>query len=551
MTDKPVRRGKMLSPPSLVGLAVGLVPVGLSFTPSLLPRPFVMQGVITGICVALGYAIGVFIAWVMRRLTKWEPAPRVRRIAWIAVLVATVAVIVASVSVGESWQNEVRRLVEMAPITWTFMLKAIPVAALMAALLVIVGRALRAATRGLARLLGRRLPPWAGLSIGGVIVALLVVVLLVAGFKGFEKLTKDVYGKKNATTAEGVVQPQSAARSGSSASLVSWQSLGMQGRNFVGRGPTVAQLQAFNGKPPKEPIRVYVGLDSAPTAEARAAVAVSELERTGAFTRKLLVVMGCTGTGWIEPQSADPPEFMYNGDTAEVTIQYSFLPSWISTITDKADASSAGKALFNAVYATWSKLPAGSRPKLIAYGLSLGSFACQAALTGAQDLRDRTDGAFFSGTPNFSQPWRAIEDTRDAGSPEWLPIYEKGATVRFAAAPKYFSRPASPWNDPRVLYLQHGSDPVVWWSQSLFLHQPDWLKEPRAPDVSPQTTWFPVVTFLQVTVDQFYGTTVPNGYGHNYGNMSVDAWSAIAPPPGWTAQRAQELQAAVDKYRIE
>jgi uncharacterized membrane protein len=44
---------------------------------------------------------------------------------------------------------------------------------------------------------------------------------------------------------------------------------------------------------------------------------------------------------------------------------------------------------------------------------------------------------------------------------------------------------------------------------------------------------------------------VPNGYGHNYGNMSVDAWSAIAPPPGWTAQKTQELQATVDKYRIE
>lgn len=551
MTEKSVRRGKMLSPPSLVGLAVGLVPVGLSFTPSLLPRPFLMQGVITGICVALGYGIGVFAAWVVRRLTKWEPAPRVRRLAWFVVLAATAAVIVAAVLVDTSWQNEVRRLLEMAPITWTLPLQAIPVAALVAALLVIVGRALRAATRGLKRLLGRRLPSWAGLTIGGAIVALAVVVLLVAAFKGFEALTNDIYGKTNDTTAEGVVQPQSPMRSGSNASLVSWQSLGREGRNFVGRGPTVAQLQDFNKRPPKEPIRVYVGLDSAPTAEARAALAVRELERTDAFSRQLLIVMGCTGTGWLEPQSADPPEYMYNGDTAEVSIQYSFLPSWISMITDQAKATSAGKALFNAVYAEWSKLPTGSRPKLIAYGLSLGSYACQAAFTSAQDIRDRTDGAFFAGTPNFSQPWRAIEDARAPTSPEWLPIYEKAATVRFAAAPKYFARPASSWNDPRVLFLQHGSDPVVWWSPNLFFHQPDWLKEPRAPDVSPQTTWFPVVTFLQVTVDQFYGTTVPNGHGHNYADMSVAAWSAVAPPPGWTAQRAQELQASIDQYRIE
>jgi uncharacterized membrane protein len=551
MTEKSVRRGKMLSPPSLVGLAVGLVPVGLSFTPSLLPRPFLMQGVITGICVALGYGIGVFAAWVVRRLTKWEPAPRTRRLAWIAVLAATAAIIVAAVLVGTSWQNEVRRLLEMAPITWTFVVMAIPVAALVAALLVIIGRSLRAAARGLGRLLERRLPSWASLTIGGAIVALAIVVLLVAAFKGFEALANDIYGKTNATTAEGVVQPRSPMRSGSSDSLVSWESLGREGRNFVGRGPTVAQLQDFSGRPPKEPIRVYVGLDSAPTAEARAAVAVRELERTDAFSRQLLIVMGCTGTGWLEPQSADPPEYMYNGDSAEVSIQYSFLPSWISMITDQAKATSAGKALFNAEHAEWSKLPTGSRPKLIAYGLSLGSYACQAAFTSAQDIRDRTDGAFFAGTPNFSQPWRTIEDARAPTSPEWLPIYEKGATVRFAAAPKYFARPESSWNDPRVLFLQHGSDPVVWWSPSLFVKQPDWLKEPRAPDVSPQTTWFPVVTFLQVTVDQFYGTTVPNGYGHNYGNMSVAAWSAVAPPPGWTAQRALELQASIDQYRIE
>ena len=156
MTQKPVRRGRFLSPPSLVGLAAGLVPIGLSVTPSLLPRPFVMQGVITGICVALGYAIGVFVAWAVRRLTKWEPAPRTRRIGWIVVLAAALVVILAAVFAGTSWQNEVRRLVDEAPITWTFLVKAIPVAALVAALLVIVARALRAAARGLASLLERR-----------------------------------------------------------------------------------------------------------------------------------------------------------------------------------------------------------------------------------------------------------------------------------------------------------------------------------------------------------------------------------------------------------
>ena len=551
MAEKPAKRGRFLSPPSLVGTAVGLLPIGMTVTPSLLPRTWVMQGVITGICVAIAYGLGVLVAWAVRKLTKWEPSVRVRRMAWLLVLVAAAAVLAAAVLVGTSWQNDVRSLVHEASVSPVLFVRAIPVGIIVVLVLLLVGRSLRAAARGLAHLLRRRLPRWAALSIGGVIVAVAVAVALFGAFKAFERITNDIYANVNTTTAPGVVQPTSSARSGSSASLVSWDSLGLQGRNFVGRGPSLQHLQEFSGQRPKEPIRVYVGLESAPTAQARADLALKELERTGAFTRQILIVMGCTGTGWIEPQSADPPEYMYNGDSAEVTIQYSDLPSWISFITDKAKATSAGKALFNAVYAEWAKLPATERPKLIAYGLSLGAFAGQSPFSGAADLRSRTDGGYFAGTPSDSQPWRSIEDGRDAGSPEWLPIYERGATVRFAAAPKDFARPAAPWDQPRVLYLQHGSDPVVWWSPSLLPSAPDWLKEPRAPDVSPDMTWLPLVTFLQVTVDQFYGTTVPNGFGHNYGNMSVEAWSAVAPPPGWTAQRAQDLQTAIDAYKIE
>jgi len=548
---KPTRRGKFFSLPSVVGTAAGVAVFALTMMPSLLPRPWLMQGVISGIVFVAAYGFGALAAWIVRRLTKWEPAALTRRIAWLVVIVAGATWVIVFVAMGAAWQNEVRRLVGVSQVDFLYVLKAVPVAALTALVLLWLARLLRAASRGAGRLFGKQAPHWLATSLGIVVVVLVVVVALAAAFKGFEKLSNDIYGKKNDTTASGLTQPQSAMRSGGSASLVSWQSLGLQGRNFVARGPSQEQLRAFNGRPPMEPIRVYVGLDSAPTAAARAALAVKELDRTGAFSRKLLVVMGATGTGWIEPQSADPPEYMYNGDTAEVTIQYSFLPSWISFITDKAKATDAGRALFNAVYARWSKLPATSRPKLIAYGLSLGSFAGQAPFTGAAEFRARTDGAYFAGTPNDSQPWRTFEDTRDAGSPEWQPVYEGGRTIRWASQPDNDTPAAAAWTSPRVLYLQHGSDPVVWWSPKLVLHEPGWLSEPRAPDVSPDTRWFPLITFLQLTVDQFYGTTVANGRGHNYGNMTVYAWSAIAAPPGWTVEKTQQLQATVDSYHIE
>ena len=67
------------------------------------------------------------------------------------------------------------------------------------------------------------------------------------------------------------------------------------------------------------------------------AVLLSELERTGAFDRKVLVIVPTTGTGWINPVAARSLEMMYNGDTAMVGSQYSYLPSWISFLGDRRE----------------------------------------------------------------------------------------------------------------------------------------------------------------------------------------------------------------------
>jgi len=225
---------------------------------------------------------------------------------------------------------------------------------------------------------------------------------------------------------------------------------------------------------------------------------------------------------------------MWGGDTAIATIQYSYLPSWISFLVDKDRATEAGRALFEAVHAKWQTLPVETRPKLIVYGLSLGSFAGQAPFTSAADIAGSTDGALFVGTPNITEPWGDITKNRDPGSPEWQPIIEKGDTVRFESHPTDAAKLGEPWRTPRVLYVQHASDPVVWWSPKLLLQRPDWLKEPRGPDVSPAMHWYPLVTWLQVTVDQFFGVVVPQGHGHNYASQMVQAWSYVVPPPDWT-----------------
>ncbi len=100
---------------------------------------------------------------------------------------------------------------------------------------------------------------------------------------------------------------------------------------------------------PIEPIRAYAGLNSADGIKATAALAARELQRTGGLDRAVVAVATTTGTGWINEAEASALEYMYNGDTAIVSMQYSFLPSWLSFLVDKENARQAGQALFEAV----------------------------------------------------------------------------------------------------------------------------------------------------------------------------------------------------------
>jgi uncharacterized membrane protein len=544
-------RARLFAPFSYGGFVGALVFLGFSLTPSLLPRSPLLQGLVSGLAVAGGYGVGALLFWAGSRATSWRPTQRGRRLAWIVLAVAGIAFVVPALYVGGVWNNETRELMTLDPVSpWT-PFASLWIIALIWFVLLVIARLLRYAARAVGNLLSRWLPRTAAVLVG----ALAIAVPLFVGFSVLlgqaSTLAQDFYASTNASTLEGVEKPTSPLRSGSPDSLVSWDSLGYQGRNFIGRGPDAAAIEEFSGTPAKQPIRVYVGVESAPTAEERAALAVQELERTEAFSREILVVMGTTGTGWIEPQSCNSVEYLWNGDTALATIQYSYLPSWISFLVDKQKAEDAGKALFAAVHERWSQLPEAERPRLLAYGLSLGSFAQQAAFPDVAAITAQTNGAVFIGTPNDTTLWRGVENGRDPGSPEWQPIVGKGRTVRFAASPPDYAKPAGPWEEPRLLYLQHASDPVVWWYWSILWSRPDWLAEPRGPDVNTKSVWFPYVSFLQVTVDQFHGTGVPNGHGHNYGNMMVSAWAQIARPPGWTDAQTLRLQRLVDGYPIE
>ncbi|MEU6309392.1 alpha/beta hydrolase [Streptomyces sp. NPDC047014] len=539
----PRRRRPRLTLPGCWG---ALLLACLSFTPSLLPRGGVLQGLICGISAAIGYGLGVVAAYVWRAFADREARTPSRR-SWQVLLVCAVPLFGLAFGLGQYWQHGIRTLMGVTDYNVATAVACPFIAAAVFLLLLLAGRGIRAVYHAAARLLGR----WIGARAARVVGWMLVAGLAWAAFSGLllggvVNAANEAFSVRDTETPEGAHQPVSVLRSGGPGSLVPWDSLGRQGRAFTGMGPTAREIGAFTGRTAQEPIRAYAGLATADTAESRAARAVADLERAGGFRRENLLVITTTGSGWVDPAAVDSFEYLADGDAASVAMQYSYLPSWLSYLVDQSKAREAGRELFDAVYDTWSKLPQDQRPRLFVAGESLGSFGGETAFSGEYDLRNRTAGTVFAGPPNFNTLFREFSDQRDPGSPEIEPVYREGRTVRFSEDPATGITPVDrPWEGTRVLYLLHPSDPIVWWSPRLALSEPDWIREKPGADVLGGMFWIPFVTFWQVTADLPFSTGVPDGHGHTYKAAYVDAWNSTMRPEGFTAQDLDRLKEIV------
>jgi uncharacterized membrane protein len=541
-SPKPEKRRRLLYV-TLPGCWGALIFACLSFTPSLLPRGGLIQGIVCGITAAIGYGLGVLAASIWRAFADRDPR-RPRSWAWRTFFICAVVLFAVSFGLGQYWQYEIRKLMGVTDYSIPLVVASPFIAAVVFCVIVLIGRGIRGLYRWVAKLLNH----WAGRraanAVGWILVAG-VVYVIISGvlLDGFISLMNKAYSVRDTKTAEGIHQPTTALRSGGPGSVIPWDSLGWQGRKFIGSGPSVSDIAKFTGHPAEEPIRAYAGLASAADTEARADLAVKDLAREGGFGRKNLLVVTTTGSGWVDPALADSFEYLTGGDSAIVTIQYSYLPSWISYLVDQSKAREAGRDLFDAVYGEWSSLPQGQRPRLFVAGESLGSFGGETAFSGENDLRNRTDGTLFAGPPNFNALFRDFSDHRDAGSLEVQPVYKDGRTVRFANDPSAAIPPTGQqWNGSRVLYMMHPSDPIVWWSPHLVFSQPDWISEPPGRDVLKGMFWMPFVTFWQVTADLPFATGVPAGHGHKYTAEYVDGWDAAMQPAGITAQDLTDLR---------
>ena len=527
---------------TLPGAWVAWIFAALAFTPSLLPRSGLFQGVLSGINGAIGYGVGVSLAWVWREYADRErrrPGVNSWRLFWVFAIVTGVVAVV----LGERWQSQVRELMGAGDVSISRFIMMPVVGVVTFVVLVGVGRALRSAYRGLSSLLARKIGPRAARATGWLAVA--VATFLVLSGLVYDNAIKAVdasFSLGDQTISSRLTAPELATRSGSDVSLVDWEDLGRQGRRFVVGGPSAEQITEVTGRPAVEPVRAYVGTAAAEDVDERAQLAVDELERAGGFDREYLMVANTTGSGFLEPGAVDSFEYI-TANSAIISMQYSYLPSWISYLVDQKNARDAGRALFDAVYQRWSALPKESRPKIYIFGESLGSFGGETAFSGEADLANRSSGALFVGPPNFNTLFREFTDQRDAGSGEVEPVFRHGRIVRFSNDATQPAEPVDqPWDGPHVLYLLHPSDPITWWSPDLIWSKPDWLSEPRGRDVLPSMRWIPFVTFWQTAADMAVSQNVPTGHGHTYVGDHVNGWAQVLQLDGWTAEQTQRVR---------
>ncbi|WP_324195174.1 alpha/beta-hydrolase family protein [Nocardia cyriacigeorgica] len=294
------------------GLVGALVLIWLSLTPSLLPRDALFQGVVTGAAAAIGYGLGVLVAAIIRWMLHREQPRPTRAVTWWMLAGIGVAGTVLMLIWFAGWQDELRTLMGVSGLSiWSYPIILV-VAVVVFAILVALVRAVIAVTSWVAGLLTKVLPARVAVVAGGVLVAVaLVAVLDGVVANGAMSVLNNTFAAVNQETDADNPAPAVPERSGGPGSLVTWDSLGRQGRIFVGNGPTVEQLAEFNGRPAMMPIRAYTGLASAETVRAEAELAVAELDRAGGFDRAVIGVATTTGTGWINQSTASALEYLY------------------------------------------------------------------------------------------------------------------------------------------------------------------------------------------------------------------------------------------------
>lgn len=375
----------------------------------------------------------------------------------------------------------------------------------------------RRAADVIARRLARLLPgePAVWRPVGHLVM---LGALGAAGRAAAQRAFSGIESKEGAVETAFDIAPPSSLLSGSRESHVAFPTLGLQGRRYVWMTTPVDIIEQVAGEPATaRPIRVYVGLASADTEEARVELALQELDRTGAFDRSWLMVVSPTGTGYVNYAAVSALELLSRGDCATVAMQYAARPSVLS-LARVDEGRRHMRLLLDGIKARLASRTADSRPKVLLFGESLGAWTSQDPFLeqGAQGLVDAgVDRAIWIGTPYFSK-WkdRVLHSSAPDAAREQVVVCD--------SIDDWHALDAETRDRARYVMITHHDDGVALFSPTLAIQAPEWLGDPatRPSKVPRGMRWMPTTTFFQVLIDMKNSANVVPGVfdakGHDY-----------------------------------
>lgn len=339
---------------------------------------------------------------------------------------------------------------------------------------------------------------------------------------GLGKVITQIYAKteETATRIEPAFEkpPHTHNVSGGKNSFVEWDIMSKQGRRFVStsvRSDYIEMLMGYHEV--KQPIRVFAPLDGADSEEGRIELAMKELERTNAFSRKIIMVISPTGTGYVNYAAVEAAEFMSYGDIASVALQYSKRPSVLSL--DRVPEGVGQYRLFlEKLKKRIDEITAEKRPRVVLFGESLGAWTSEDAFAdeGTDGLVDlNIDRAIWIGTPKFCK-WKdqVLGPPREDVDKSMVGVFNDFGQIE-AMEPEDRKK-------LRYVMITHYNDAVAHFGLDIIVREPDWLGDPekRPPSVPKTEAYYPIITFLLTLIDMKNAANVIPGQfeakGHDY-----------------------------------
>ena len=524
-----------------IGLILASIAFVYALTPSLIPRDGVLQWVVAGVSAAAVYSLYAWGIWLWKWL--WFPYYHSNLGAYLW-YVFSALIVIYWLSQATDWQNSVYFAAWLPAVETVRPYTILFVSVWVFLGIIFIWRIFWNIVLVSSTKLEKILPLRAALIVSFFLVSYLfwsigngILIQSVFGF--IDRSSRQVDALIPITLEE----PQNPLATWSEDSLVPWNTLGSKGRDFISWVTSQEEFEIFYEQEEViEPLRTYVWLNSAETLEERVDLLLEEMIRVDAFSRSYLILATPTWTGWIDPKSIAPLEILLRGDVATVWLQYSYLPSWLTLLSDYEAGEEAARKTFETIYAYWSSLPEDERPDLYLHGLSLGSRYSENSSDIWDIVADPYAGALWV-WPTFSNDlWNRFTRQRNQWTSFFSPTFWDDSLVRFFTQFGTNADLSRDWGVFRTLYFQYPSDAVTFFDTQSFWRAPEWMNYEFPPDISPELRFIPIVTFFQLLTDNFTATSTREGHSHTYAAKDYfTAWYQLLQPEYITEEKYLEL----------